>query len=448
MPEMNNTSGQYRGKGGLPKVVVIGAGFAGLWLTKKLSGKPLEVVLVDKTNYHTFLPLLYQAAAAEVEPESIAYPIRSIIRKMPNVRFIMADIKEINYEERLVIANDITIDYDFLVIAIGSATQFFDTPGTEEYAFQLKNLEHAIMLRSQILRCFEKAMVEKNDDARRKYLTFTVIGGGATGVEFAGALAELIYGPLKKDFPSIDFQEVKIYLIEAASGVLLTYPNHLREYTVNSLRQMGVNVILETFVTHITVETVHLKDKGVIPTETVVWTAGVRGAPIAEKWGLPITRSGRIEVLQTLQLEKYSEIYVIGDLAAVMANDNKHHLPMLAPVATQQGSWAATNILRQINKKPPLPFKYLDKGTMVTIGRKKAIAMVGKRTFNGFIAWVMWLFIHLYNLIGFKNRLMVLVNWANDYIFYEKSIRLILPYKRSSIIKKQLLEQLLKEEKK
>lgn len=425
---------ERKSKAGAPKVVIIGAGFAGLWVAKKLNKQPVEAFLIDKTNYHTFLPLLYQVAAAEIEPEEIAYPVRTILRDMKNVDFVMTEIHSIDFDKQLVISKDITIAYDYLVIAAGSATQFFNTPGALEHSYQLKSLEHAIMLRSQILRCFELAVVEGDEARRKRLLTFTIIGGGATGVEFAGALAELVHGPLVKDFPTINFDEVRVLLLEAANGVLLSYPKSLQDYTVESLRGMGVDVMLETFVSEVTENSVVLKDKGIIETETVVWTAGVKGESIAESIGLPCSRSGRVNVLPTLQVENHENIYVIGDIAGF--EQDGEALPMLAPVATQQGQVAAQNILNQIDGKPTEQFKYVDRGMMVTIGRKKAIALVGTKPFKGLFAWIMWLVIHLYNLIGFKNRIVVFLHWANDYIFYERAIRLILPFKKTSLLSK------------
>ncbi|KJR43271.1 NADH dehydrogenase, FAD-containing subunit [Candidatus Magnetoovum chiemensis] len=419
----------------LPKVVVLGAGFGGLWAVKALSSAPVNVTLIDRNNYHTFLPLLYQVGAAELEAGSIAYPIRTMIRKMRNTKFVMTDVRKIDTQRQVVEGyNKEQIPYDYLIIAAGSVTQFFNTPGAERYCFQLKTVEQAILLRNHILNCFERALRTQRIQDRRRILTFTIIGGGATGVEFAGALAELVYGPLVKDYPDIDFKkDVRISLIEAAKSVLLSYPPQLQEYTTNRLRKMGVEVLLETFVTSVTQSTIQLKDRGVMSTETVVWTAGVSGSPIAEKWGLPTGRNSRALVNPTLQVDNLPNVYVVGDLAAVKTLSAPH--PMLAPVATQQGMLAARNIIRQINKEPLADFHYNDRGSMVTIGRNKAVAMVGKKTFTGFIAWFLWLIIHLMNLVGFKNRITVLISWAWDYLFYERSVRIILPFKRVTHVK-------------
>ncbi|MBF0553548.1 MAG: NAD(P)/FAD-dependent oxidoreductase [Nitrospirae bacterium] len=424
-----------KNKGVRPRVVITGGGFSGLWAAKTLANQPVDVVLVDRNNYHTFLPLLYQVAAAELEPEDIAYPIRSILRKYTNVRFVLADIKKIDLDKRILYSADYAISYDYLILATGSATQFFGTPGAAEYSFQLKTLEQGITLRNHVLRCFEYASRKIDDAKRQQLLTFTIVGGGPTGVEFAGALAELIHGPLKKDYPSIDFDYVNVILIEAANSVLLSFPKMLRDYALDRLYRMKVNVMLETLVEKVTPLTVHLKDKDILPTQTVVWTAGVCANPIASTWGLSATRNGLLMVLPTLEAEGRQEIYVIGDLSSM--EENRRQLPMTAPVAVQQGVQAAKNILGKLKGKPASPFVYKDRGAMVTIGRNTAVAQIGKKSFTGFFAWLLWLIVHLINLIGFRNRLMVLINWSMDYLLFERAIRLILPSRKPPMTRKK-----------
>lgn len=411
-----------------PRVVVVGAGFGGLWAVRTLARTAVDVLLVDRNNYHTFLPLLYQVAAAEIEPEGIAYPIRSIVRNMPNVQYLMADVRQIDMKNRVIEAHNMKIPYDYLVLAAGSTTQFFNTPGASRHSFELKTLEHAIVLRNHILNCFERAARESDEEKRRRILTFVIIGGGATGVEFAGALAELVQGPLKRDYSALDFGEVRVVLLEAANMLLLSFPQKLRDYALVRLVRMGVEIVLQAFVTHVTRETVHIRDRDVIPCETVVWTAGVRGAPRAQVWGLDTLSNGRVSVLSTLQVEDHPEVYVVGDLAAV--EGLKHSHPMVAPVAVQQGICAAGNILLSLSGKDQALFVYKDKGSMATIGRNKAVAAVGKRSFTGFIAWIMWIVVHLFQLIGFRNRLMVMINWLWDYLLFDRAVRLILPYRR------------------
>jgi NADH:quinone reductase (non-electrogenic) len=408
-----------------PRVVVAGAGFGGLWAARALARARLEISFVDRNNYHTFSPLLYQVAAAELEPEAIAHPVRSIIRRLSHVRFVMAPVQKINLEARVVNADGLDLAYDYLIVALGSRPHFFGVPGAEEYAFRLKTLEQAITLRNQILRCFERAMSESEAARRQRLLTFAIVGGGPTGVEFAGALAELIYGVLAKDYPTLDLREVRVVLLEALGSLLPGLPERLRSYTLARLRGMGVDVRLGTVVSEITREAVCARDGPILPTDTVVWTAGVRGVPAAQVWGLPVTRDGRVTVLPSLQVPGRPEVYVLGDLAYV--EDGGRPLPMIAPVAIQEGVAAAQNILRQIGGRPPLPFRYRDRGTLATIGRNAAVAYVWGRSFTGFPAWVLWLGVHLVNLIGFRNRLLVMLNWAWDYLFYERAVRLILP---------------------
>ncbi|KWT84999.1 pyridine nucleotide-disulfide oxidoreductase [Candidatus Magnetominusculus xianensis] len=408
--------------------MIAGGGFGGLWAARTLANQPVDVILVDRNNYHTFLPLLYQVAAAELEPEDIAYPIRSILRKFPNVRFVLADIKRIDLGKRVLYSSDYAITYDYLILATGSTTQFFGIPGAAEYSFQLKTLEQGIALRNHILRCFEYASRKIDDAKRQQLLTFTIVGGGPTGVEFAGALAELIHGPLKKDYPSIDFDYVKVVVIEAANSVLITFPKTLRDYALDRLYRMKVNVMLETLVEKVMPQTVHLKDKNILPTETVIWTAGICADPITEGWGFSTARGGLLMVLPTLEIEGHEEIYVVGDLSSI--EDTRRQLPMTAPAAVQQGIHAANNILNKLTGRPQSPFIYKDKGAMVTIGRNTAVAQIGKRSFTGFFAWILWLIVQLINLIGFRNRLMVLINWSIDYLLFERAIRLILPLRK------------------
>ncbi|MBF0456602.1 MAG: NAD(P)/FAD-dependent oxidoreductase [Nitrospirae bacterium] len=418
-----------------PRVVIAGAGFSGLWAAKTLANQPVDVILVDRNNYHTFLPLLYQVAAAELEPEDIAYPVRSILRRFKNVRFVLAEINRIDLDKRTVFSDEYAITYDYLILATGSSTQFFGTPGAAENSFQLKTLEQGITLRNHILQCFELASRNIDDDKRQQMLTFTIVGGGPTGVEFAGALAELIHGPLRKDYPAIDFDYVKVVIVEAANSVLLSFPKILRDYALDRLYRMKVNVMLETIVDKVTPDTVHFKDKNILPTQTVVWTAGICADPVAKTWGLPTARNGLLMVLPTLEVQGRDEVSVIGDLSSM--EEARRQLPMTAPVAVQQGAHAAKNIIRKLRGTQTTPFVYKDRGAMVTIGRNTAVALVSKRAFKGFFAWILWLIVHLINLIGFRNRLMVVINWTMDYLLFERAIRLILPLRAFQARKKK-----------
>jgi len=411
-----------------PRVVVIGAGFGGLWAARELAAEPVDVVLLDKNNYHAFWPLLYQVAAAELEPEQIAYPVRRILRDEKNVSFLMSEMYDLDLDERVVHTVGQRLGYDYLVLALGSSSTFFGIPGAGRYTFPLKTMEEGIALRNHILRCFELALQEPDPARRRQLLTFVIVGGGPTGVEYAGALAELVYGPLARDYRGVNIDDVSILLVEMLDTLLAAMPQKLGRYALAHLLKKQVQVQLETAVSEVAREAVHFEDGTVVPTETVIWTAGVRGAPLAEQWGLPTTKGGRVEVTPALHLAQAPEVYVVGDLVAFPGEDGEL-LPMLAPVAMQQGEHAARNILRQIADRPLLAFQYQDKGTMATVGRSAAVAHLFGRAFTGFVAWIIWLAVHLFQLIGFRNRLVVLINWAWSYLFFERVVRLILPTK-------------------
>jgi NADH dehydrogenase len=408
-----------------PRVVVVGAGFGGLWAARALSGAPVDVVLLDRNNFHLFLPLLYQVAAAELEPEDIVYPVRGILRGIPNVIFGMADIVGVDLAMRTVKAVDRIYPFDFLILAAGSTTAFFGVPGAERYAFPLKTMEEAIALRNRILGCFERAAQEEDPPLRRRLLSFVIVGGGATGVEYAGALAELIRGPLARDYPTLDFREVRVELLEAQGSLLPGLPERLRAYALARLQRIGVSVRLNATVSEVTSREVRLKEGPAIPSETAVWTTGVRGESIIRSAGLPVARGERLAVLPTLQVVGHPEVYAVGDIAHV--EEIASPLPMMAPVAMQQGIAAARNILRRLGGEDPLPFRYRDPGVMVILGRNAAVARIGRFSFTGFPAWVLWLAVHIVKLIGARNRLVVLINWAWDYLFYERAQRLILP---------------------
>ncbi len=406
-----------------PRVIILGAGFGGLWAARALARAPVGVLLIDRSNYHTFLPLLYQVAAAELGPEDIVYPIRSILQKLGNADFALADVTKVDLGARRVETDGGPIPYDYLILAAGSTPHFFGVPGGAEHAFPLKTLGQGVRLRSHILGCFERAAQTQGQAARRRLLSFVIVGGGPTGVEFAGALAELLRRPLRRDFPKLDFADARVALLEAADGLLPGWPERLRAYAAAHLREMGVEVRLSAAVSEVTAQAARLQDGSVLPSETIVWTAGVRGHPLAEAWGLPTARGGRVKVLPTLQVEGHPEVYVVGDLAN--CEENGRPLPMIAPVAIQQGRAAARNIMRQVDGQTPLPFRYHDRGAMATIGRNAAVAQIAGRAFTGFPAWLIWLGVHLFNLIGFRNRLIVMINWAWDYFLYERAVRLI-----------------------
>ncbi len=408
-----------------PRIVVLGAGFAGLQAARGLARSQAEVVILDCNNYHTFFPLLYQVAAAELEPEDIIYPVRSTLRHRKNVHLYVDRVTGVDMDRKIVNTADHVFPYDYLVLSLGSTPFFFNVEGAAEHTLQLKSLEDAIATRNHILIRFERALYETDPEKRRRMLTFAVIGAGPTGVEYSGALAELLHGPLRKDYTTLDFKEVRLLLLEATEHVLPGLPEKLQHYTTKRLQKMGVEIVLGAPVTRIEAESLTLKDGTLIPLETAVWTAGVHGSPPTRPSNLPLLRNGQVKVLPTLQVEGHPEIYVTGDLAHLEQEGKP--LPMVAPLAVKEGQMAARNLHRQLKGQEPRPFHYKDLGTLVAIGRNAAAVHLLGRNFTGFFAWILWLSIHIYRLIGFRNRLIVLINWAWDYLFFERGVRLIVP---------------------
>ena len=409
-----------------PRVVIIGAGFGGLRATRALAGAAATVHLVDRNNYHTFLPLLYQVAAAELEPSLIARSVRSLVRGQTNARFVMAEVERIDFDAQVVHSPDQDLPYDYLILALGSVDHFFETPGAEAHCFTLKSLEEGVALRNHILRCVERAaqLGPEQEAERRRLLTFAIVGGGPTGVEYAGALVELLRHPLQSDYPELDLRrQARVVLLEAAGDLLRGVGGG--DYARRRLEAMGVEVRLNGAVSEVTAEAVVLANGESIATATPVWTAGVRGATLPDELPWSRVRGNRIAVRPTLQAADHDNVFVIGDLAYL--EQDGQMLAGVAQVAMQQGVHAAANIARLLRGVPPQPFRYRDKGTMATIGRNAAVAHIGGRLFTGFPAWLIWLGVHIFFLIGFRNRLVVLIDWAWNYIFYERAVRLILP---------------------
>lgn len=411
----------------MKRVVIVGMGFGGLETVHHLGGCDLDVLVLDRHNYHLFQPLLYQVATAELNVEAIAYPIRAIVRKWKNVRFRMCEVVGLDVEKREVLITsdegDDRIGYDYLIVAAGSATNFFGNMEIKEHAFDLKLLNDAIHLRNQVLSMYERAMLEKDEAIRRALMTFVVVGGGPTGVEFSGALSELAHNVLAKDFHSLTVNETRIILVESGDHILTPFPPSLREYALKRLQSMNVEVMLNNRVTGATHDKVFLHDGSAIPSHTLFWAAGVSAVPFAE--AIPVTkaRGGRIPVEPDLSLKEYPEIFVIGDL--MYLEQDGAPLPMVAPVAMQGGRYAARRILDKEHGRTTAPFRYFDKGSMAVIGRSAAVAISKGLKMKGFIAWVAWLILHIYYLIGFRNRVTTLVSWAHNYVFYDRQVRLI-----------------------
>jgi NADH dehydrogenase len=404
-------------------VVVVGAGFGGLNAARALHRAPVKVVLLDRNNYHLFQPLLYQVATAGLEPEQIAKPVRAILRRQKNFDFRMVEVAGVDFAQRRLETSAGPISYDYLVLAHGGETNFFGLDSMMKNGLGLKDIPDAVRIRNHVLTCFEQAMIVSDPERRRQLLTFIVVGGGPTGVEMAGALSELIRLVLVKDYPLLNIKDVRILLLEATDKILAALPERLREAAVKTLWRKWIEVRFSAVVADFDGERVRLKSGEVIPARTAIWAAGVRAAPLNDRLGLPAGRQGRIPVAPTLQVPGHPEVYIIGD--AAYREENGEPLPMVAPVAIQMGHSVARNIARALQGRPLEPFRYRDQGTLATIGRNAAVANVYGIQAKGFLAWVMWLGIHIIQLIGFRNKLFVLLNWAWDYFFYERAARLI-----------------------
>ncbi len=408
----------------LPRVVIIGAGFGGLKAARALADAPVQVTLIDRNNYHLFQPLLYQVASAGVAPSEIAYPVRAVFRGQKNLDFQMAEVRRIDLANHRLFTDRGELEYDYLILAAGGQTNFFGMQSLEHNAFDLKELGNAVAIRNHVLRQFELAALEPDAEIRRALLTFVVAGGGPTGVEMAGALSELIRLVLAKDFPRLPVQDARVLLLEAADRLLPAMPADLSAETARALGKKQVEVRFGAAVSGYDGSAVALRGGERIPARTLIWAAGVRAAGLVESLGVPLARQGRVPVTPSLQLPGHPEVFVIGD-AAYLEDANGQALPMLAPVAMQQAACAAANIRALIRGETPQPFSYRDPGSMATIGRNRAVAQIGPLKLRGFLAWAAWLFVHLVQIIGFRNRLVVLVNWAWDYIFYDRAVRLI-----------------------
>lgn len=408
-----------------PRVVIIGAGFGGLSAARALANTPVDVLILDRNNYHGFWPLLYQVATAGLEPDEIAQPVRAITRDVPNLDFRLATVQRIDRERRVVVTDRGDIAYDELIVSPGSATNFFGNAGVERYGFELKDIPDAVAIRNHLLRCFEQAIGESDVEKRRKLLTFTVVGGGPTGVEMAGSIAELMRHTLHRDYPALDLREIRVLLLEAMDRVLLTFPPALGENAQRTLESLGVEPQFGKQVTGYEDGVLQFKDGTTLETDTVIWTAGVKGVALADSLDVSLERGGRVPVTPALHLEDDPHVWVIGDAAHLPWQDGKPH-PQVATVAMQQGPHAARNILRKLAGEPLQPFRYTDKGSLATIGRRSAVAHVWRINWSGALAWFLWLGVHIWYLIGFRNRVQVLVNWAYYYFTYDRGARSII----------------------
>jgi len=408
----------------LPHIVIVGAGFGGMEVAQRLAKSSVRITLIDKQNYHLFQPLLYQIAIAGLVPAQIAYPLRTIFRHQKNLTFQMGEVTAIDFDKRYVKMHGSVVAYDYLILAMGGQTNFFGMRSIEQNGFQLKDIESAVATRNHLLKMFEQASREVDESKRRALLAFSIIGAGPTGVETAGALAELITHVMAKDYPQLDVKEMRVLLIEAGGVVMPAYPDPLRKATFDLLRSKHVEILLNAKLTDYDGGKITLGNGDRIPTRTLIWTAGVRASELADQLGVKQAASSRVVTEATLQLPDHPEVFVIGD-AAYLVNVESQPLPMLATVAQQEAKAAAQNIKRMLKGESPETFHYNDPGLLATIGRNAAVARIGGLSFHGFIAWAIWVVLHIYRLIGFRNRLVVLINWAWDYFFYDNQVRLI-----------------------
>lgn len=403
-----------------PKVVIIGAGFAGLRVVKNLAKANSEICLIDRNNYHTFVPLLYQVATGFIPPETVAYPLRKYIRSYPFVRFLQAEVLAIDFMAKVVKTDHQNIKYDYLVIATGSQTKFFGVEGAPKYTYPLRTLNDAIVLKDRILKNFEEALKCSDTKKRLQLLTFTIVGGGATGVELAGALIELIKNTLAKDYPELDLKQVKVILIHSRNRLLVDFPEHLAEYAAKQLSRCGVKIHFQTRVISVYPGAINLNDGTTIQTSTIIWTAGVQANLPLYSDKLAKTKKEQICVRSTLQLLDHPEVYAIGDVAYVEQNDKP--LLGIAPEALQQGKAVANNLKRQLCGLSPKPFSYFNKGTAAIITRNAGVAyLLGRISLKGWLAWLLWLAIHIYYLPGVSNRLIALSSWMRDYLTRERN---------------------------
>ncbi|PKP26341.1 MAG: FAD-dependent oxidoreductase [Bacteroidetes bacterium HGW-Bacteroidetes-2] len=413
-----------------PRVVIIGGGFGGISLVKSLKNKPIQIVLIDKHNYHTFQPLLYQVSTSGLEPDSIAYPLRKIFKNYRDFHFRMASVEAILAETKEINTSIGIISYDYLVIASGSKTNFFGNLDIEQNSMPMKTVPQALNIRSLVLENFEKAVVCEDANQRKSLMSFVIAGAGPTGVELAGALAEFKNGIIKKDYPNLNAQEMTIHLIEGESRVLPPMSLFASKKAERFLKKMGVAIHLNTFVKNYDGKTVTTNSNLCFETETFIWSAGVTGAAVQ---GLAVEsfteRGNKYRVDSFNKVIGYEAIYAIGDIAQMKTETYPKGHPMLAQPAIQQGKNLGKNLLLILKNKQPNQFSYIDKGSMATIGRNKAVADYKKLHFGGFFAWFLWMFVHLWFLVGFRNRIVTFFNWTYNYINFDQAARLIIrPY--------------------
>lgn len=401
-----------------PRIVILGAGFGGLYAARELRRAEADITVIDRRNFHLFQPLLYQVATAALNPSDIAAPIRSILRRQKNVSVILGEAQRVDVGRRVVVLDDGEVAYDTLVIATGATHSYFNHPEWERDAPGLKTVEDALEIRRRVLLAFEEAERETDPERQRAWLTFVIVGAGPTGAELAGALSEIARQTMLRDFRRINPSSARVILVEGKERVLPAYPADLSAKAEAQLERLGVEVITDAVVTSLNDREVCIGEK-TIPARTVLWAAGVQASPLAKSLGVPLDRAGRVVVNPDLTIPGHADVFVIGDLAAVP------DVPGVAPAAIQEGIHTARNIERALDGQPLRAFHYRDKGSLATIGRAAAVAEVGRVHLSGVVAWMAWLCIHIFYLIGFRNRLLVLLQWAWAYVTFQRGARLI-----------------------
>ena len=424
-----------------PRVVIVGGGFGGIQLAKSLRDKEVQVLMLDKHNYHTFQPLLYQVATGGLEPDSIAFPLRKIFKQHKNVFFRVANVEKVNAESNTIQTNIGAVQYDFLVIATGSTTNFFGNEMIENHSMPMKSIPEALNLRSLILQSFEEALLKDSINAQEALMNFVIVGGGPTGVETAGALAELKMHVLPSDYPDLDLRRMQINLVESNERILSSMSVQASEMSNAFLKEMGVVIRTNDAVVSYDGHNAVLRSGKTLETANLIWTAGVKAAVFEGLNKAEFFRGGRIKVDQYNLVNGYENIYAIGDVAAMITDEYPNAHPGVAQVALQQAKALSKNIINKINNRKLKEFKYFDMGSMATVGRNKAVVDLPYIRFQGFFAWFVWMFLHLLFLVGFRNKMVVLINWIWNYFSYDRGTRLIIrPYRKNKVIKEEEIE--------
>lgn len=415
-----------RSERSFPRIIIIGGGFGGVEVARKLKDKEVEVLLIDRNNFHTFQPLMYQVATGTLAADSISFPIRKMFKGQLNFRFRLADVLNIDKAKKEVHTSVGTYDYDYLVIASGATSNFFGNQEVEQNSLPMKSIQEALDIRSYVLQNLEKAVLLKNGSERAPYLNFVIVGGGPTGVELSGAIAEIQLHVLKKDYPELSENEMKVYLVEGTGKVLGALSEKSSRDSERYLKELGVAVLTDTQVTGYDGDVITFNNGQSIKTKTVIWGAGVKGQFPNGIDSELIERGNRIRTNGQCQIENYDGVYAIGDVAAMITEETPRGLPGVAPAAQQQGAFVAKHIINILSNKPNTEdFKYFDKGSMATIGRNRAVVDLGKFHMNGFLAWLTWMFVHLMSIFGFRNKIITFVNWTIKFMTKNSGVRLI-----------------------